>query len=335
MKTVNLAIQGGGTHGAYAWGVLDRILEDRSIRLDGISATSAGAMNAAMVAYGLMLDGREGARTMLRRFWGHLAELGRFSPVQPTWLDRVTNRWGMTHSPLYQLVEAALRLFSPYDLNPLDFNPLRGVLHSLIDFEHLRRCTQVKLFISATHVRTGKLRIFHTHEITEDVLLASACLPHLFQAVEIRGEHYWDGGYVANPAIYPLMRACDSTEVVIVQVNPLSSDLPRSAVDILDRINEISFNTSVMREMHAIAYLTSLMERGLVSDKAELRPIHVHMIHDEVALAGLDASSKFNTEPPFLEHLFQAGRTSADRWLASHYDDLGKRSTIDIKELYL
>ncbi|TAN56491.1 MAG: patatin-like phospholipase family protein, partial [Rhodospirillales bacterium] len=212
-KTVTLALQGGGSHGAFTWGVLDRLLEDRRIAIEGISATSAGAINGALLVSGYAQGGRQGAREVLARFWLQVADAFRFSPAQPTPFDRLTSGWGLAYSPVYQLAEAVLRLFSPYQLNPLAINPLAMLLDTAIDFEALKRGGP-KLFISATNVRSGKVRIFTAAEIDVAVILASTCLPHLFQAVEIDGEHYWDGGYVANPAIYPLMAHCDSSEVV-------------------------------------------------------------------------------------------------------------------------
>ncbi len=336
MKTISLALQGGGSHGAFTWGVLDRLLEDARIEIEAVSATSAGAINGALMASGLAEGGRQGARDTLSRFWWHLAETARFSPLQPTPMDRLTTHWGLSYSPLYQWGEALVRLFSPYQLNPLDINPLRAVLRTVIDFDSLRTQKLLKLFISATNVRTGKVRIFEPHEISEDVVLASTCLPHLFRAVAVDGEFYWDGGYVANPAIYPLVRHCKTGEVVIVQVSSISSrDVPTAADAILHRIDEISFNSSVMREMHALAFIANLFDRGWIDRLAGVKKTHIHMIHAEELMKNLHASSKFNSEPAFVTMLFDAGRLQADRWLDDHYDDLGRASTIDVNEVYL
>ena len=205
MKTITLALQGGGSHGAFTWGVLDRLLEDERLSIEAISATSAGAINGALLVCGMAAGGRDGAREMLNRFWWHMSDLSRASPLQPTLLDKMQPGWGIQFSPIYQWGEAILRLFSPYQLNPLDINPLRATLRAVIDFEVFKKNPLVDLYISATNVRTGKVRIFRPEEVTEDVVLASTCLPHLFPAVEIDGEHYWDGGFVANPAIYRLL----------------------------------------------------------------------------------------------------------------------------------
>jgi NTE family protein len=248
-KTVNLALQGGGSHGAFAWGVLDRLLEDGRIKIEGISATSAGAMNATVLAYGLAEGGTEGARSALAFFWRNIAEAARTSPLQPSPLDRLLHNHWLDFSPAFQMLDLMTRVFSPYQLNPLNINPLRDVLVQSVDFEQLRRCSSAKLFLSATNVRTGKVKIFNTSEITPDAVLASACLPFLFQAVEIDGEAYWDGGYMGNPAIFPLIYECVSTDVVIVHINPLARpDVPRTSGEIMNRINEISFNSSLMRE---------------------------------------------------------------------------------------
>lgn len=336
MKTITLALQGGGTHGAFTWGVLDRLLEDDRIAIEGISATSAGAINGALLVSGMAAGGRDSAREQLSRFWWHMADSSRFSPLQPTPLDRATTLWGLSYSPIYQLGEAISRLFAPAQFNPLDINPLRALLANVIDFDKVRTDAPVKLYVSATNVRSGKIRIFEPHEITAEVVLASTCLPNLFPAVEVDGEYYWDGGYVANPAIYPLMRHCDSSEVVIVQVNPIGArDVPVTADSIMHRINEISFNASVMREMHALAYITGLYDRGWIDRLAGIKKTHIHMIHHEELMRGLHASSKFNAEPPFIEMLHAAGRERAASWLEAHFDDLGQASTIDVSEVYL
>lgn len=335
-KTITLALQGGGSHGAFTWGVLDRLLADERLTVSAISATSAGAINGALLVCGLVQGGRDGARALLSRYWRGLGEMARYSPLQPTPLDRLLPGWGLQCSPVYQWSEAILRLFSPYQLNPLDINPMRPTLQGLIDYGLLRGAPPVALYVSATNVRTGKVRIFAPDELCEDVILASACLPHLFRAVEIDGQPYWDGGYVANPAIYPLMRHGHGNEVLIVQVTPMANrEVPVTADAILHRINEISFNSSVMREMHALAYITRLMDSGWIDRLAGLRKTHIHMIQDEELMTGLHASSKFNAEPAFLDLLFDAGSNAAESWLARHYDDIGRTSTIDVSEVYL
>jgi NTE family protein len=238
LKTINLALQGGGAHGAFTWGVLDRLLEAESLAFDGISATSAGAANAAVLAYGLTVGGREGARTALRDFWRRVSHAALLSPMQPSWYDRLTHNHGLDHSPAPFLLDLLSRILSPYQLNPLNYNPLRKVLESVVDFERLRCGSAVKLFLSATNVRTSKVRVFGCHEVTVDAVLASACLPFLYQAVEIDGEAYWDGGYMGNPAIFPLIYECHSPDVLIVHINPMNRpDVPTTARDIMNRVN--------------------------------------------------------------------------------------------------
>lgn len=336
MKAITLALQGGGSHGAFTWGVLDRLLQDDRLTIEAISATSAGAINGALLVCGMADGGRDGARALLSRFWWHMSDTFKVSPLQPTLLDKLAPGWGIQYSPVYQLGEAILRLFSPYQLNPLDINPLRATLRTVVDFDIFRNSPPVALYISATNVRNGKVRIFTPDEVDEKVLAATTCLPNLFPAVEIDGEFYWDGGYVANPAIYPLMRHAKSTEVVIVQVAPIGNRaLPTTADGIMHRINQISFNASVMREMHALAFITNLYDRGWIDRLAGVRRTHIHMIEDDSLMSGLHASSQFNAEHDFLDLLFRSGRNAATQWLARHYDDIGKTSTIDVSEVYL
>jgi NTE family protein len=262
-KTVNLALQGGGAHGAFTWGVLDRLLEDERIVLDGVSATSAGAMNGAALIYGLADGGRDGARELLRRFWQRISESARYTIFQPTPFDRMFGKHDLDHSPAYQAFDFMTRLLSPYQLNPTDANPLRDLLVELIDFERLQHVTTVKLYVCATNARTGKIRVFQPEEICADVLLASSCLPALFRAVEIDGEAYWDGGYMGNPAMFPLLYGCKASDIVLVEINPIRIDeVPTTARAIMDRVNDISFNATMMREMRTIAFVTQLFDLG-------------------------------------------------------------------------
>lgn len=221
MKTINLALQGGGAHGAYTWGVLDRLLEDDRIEIEGISGTSAGAMNAAVLAAGLTEGGRDKARERLAEFWHGVSEADKLSPVQRSPWDYLTGNYRVDQSPGVHFLQSLVRAFSPYQLNPWNYNPLRGLLDRVVDFEALREASPIKLFIAATNVRTGKARIFHSDDLSTDALLASACLPELFQAIEVDGEAYWDGGYVGNPSIYPLIYHCGSQDVLLVQIIPL------------------------------------------------------------------------------------------------------------------
>ena len=333
-KVINLALQGGGAHGAFTWGVLDRLLEDERIMIDGISATSAGAMNAAMVAYGWAIGGRDGARRALAAFWQRIGDAAATGLLRPSWLDRMMGNDSLRFSPAFVMFDCMTRLLSPYEFNPLNINPLRDVLSASIDFEVLRTADcPIKLFLSATNVRTGKIRIFERWEICADRVMASACLPLLFQAVEIDGEHYWDGGYMGNPAMFPLIYNCSSRDVVVVHINPLyRGKLPRTAAEIVDRVNEISFNASLMREMRAISFITELIDDREVPS---LRRMLIHSISADEAIAQLGVSSKLNADRQFLTRLRNSGRRQAEGWLAANFDFLGRQSTVDIRRQYL
>ena len=329
LKFVNLALQGGGAHGAFAWGVLDRLLEDGRLGVEGISATSAGAMNAAVLAYGLDVGGPEGARHALADFWWRIADAARYGPLQPSPVDRLLHDHELTHTPAFLALDLMTRLFSPYQLNPWNFNPLRRVLEESVDFERLRDCRSVRLFLSATNVRSGKVRVFTNHEMSADAVLASACLPFMFQAVEIDGEAYWDGGYMGNPALYPLIYHCESRDVVIVHINPVCRpEVPVTARDITSRINEISFNSSLMREMRAIAFVTRLIDSGKLVD-ADVKKMLIHSIAADDVMQRLNATSKLNADWEFLTHLRDLGRERAAAWMEESYERLNHQTTVD------
>jgi NTE family protein len=316
LKCVNLALQGGGTHGAFTWGVLDRLLEEPRIEMEGVSATSAGAMNAAVMAHGLTTSGRKGAREALEEFWHGVA--------------RVSAPFGAL-----QLFEIMSRFLSPYQLNPFNYNPLRQLIRQVIDFDLLRQGSAIKLFLSATNVRTGKVKVFTDKEITADCVIASACLPFLYQAVEIDGEHYWDGGYMGNPALFPLIYSCQSRDILIVHVNPIERpDKPTNVREIMNRVNEISFNSSLMREMRAVAFVTKLIDDGKLS-QGDAKRMLIHSVCADDVMRGLGAASKLNTDGGFLRELCALGRERAQAWMNSHFDDLGSRSTVDIRATYL
>jgi NTE family protein len=335
-KSINLALQGGGSHGAFTWGVLDRLLEDERLVIEGVSGTSAGAMNAAVLAYGMMEGGREGAREMLSRFWGAISDGARFSLFQPSWLDRMIAPGNLDFSPWFQTFDFMTRLWSPYDLNPLELHPIRDVLGAMVDFDKLRAHRGVKLFISTTNVRSGKIRVFTHDELTIDVLLASACLPLLFRAVEIEGEPYWDGGYMGNPAIFPLVYECESPDVVLVEINPLGClETPHNSREILNRMHDISFNATLMREMRSIAFVTRLIDEHYLNDRTDFRRVLFHMIDAEPKLRRLGASSRFNCDSAFLEMLRDLGRETAGVWLARTFDRIGSESSIDIHDMFL
>ena len=328
---IDLALQGGGSHGAFTWGVLDRLLEESWLKIDAISGTSAGAMNAAVLASGWLQGGAEGARQALEAYWRRVSEAAAFSPFQRTPLDRLMGRWSLDHSPGYVAMDLMTRLASPYDLNPLGYNPLKPILEESIDFEILRQ-SPIKLFITATNVRTGRGRIFRNPEISADVLLASACLPTMFQAVEIDGEAYWDGGYAGNPTITPLVRESSASDTILVQINPRErADVPRSAAEILNRLNEISFNASLMKEIRMIALLRQVADPGS-GEGARWAGMRTHRIMTEM-LSELGASSKLNAEWDFVSLLRDEGRRAAAAFLDQHGSDIGARSTADIDVL--
>lgn len=334
-KPINLALQGGGSHGAFAWGVLDRLLEDERIVIEGIVGTSAGAMNAAVMAHGLSLDGNDGARAALRRFWDAIAEQGAVSFMQPSWIDRLAGRGNLDFSPGWIMLDNLTRMFSPYQLNPANHHPLREILSTQIDFERLRHSGKVKLFVCACNVMTNRLRVFDLGDISVDAVLASACLPSLFQAVEIDGEHYWDGGYLGNPPIFPVIYNCASADVVLIMINPIEIDSPpRSAQAILDRIHTLSLNSSLMREMRAIAFVNRLVAAG-IDDGGRLKAMRIHCVDAEAEMRGLGASSKYNTERRFLEWLFDLGRRHGEAFLAQHFEKIGRESSTSIEQRFL
>jgi NTE family protein len=334
-KRINLALQGGGAHGAFAWGVLDRLLEEEALEIEGISATSAGAMNAVVLAHGLTGGGRAGAREALRSFWKRIARVAQMSPLQPSPWDRLMHNHGLTNSPAFLWLDLLSRLSSPYQFNRWNYNPLGDVLRSSVDFDRLRRSSAVKLFLSATNVRTCKVRVFECADISADAVLASACLPFLFQAVEIDGEHYWDGGYMGNPAIFPLIYGCKSEDVVVVHINPINRpDVPETATEIMNRINEISFNSSLMREMRAIAFVGRLIDEGKLVDP-EMKRMRMHAIDAEDVMQALGVASKLNADWEFLTHLHDIGRRRAEAWLEASFDRLGVEGTVDLRARYV
>jgi NTE family protein len=328
---VDLALQGGGAHGAFAWGVLDRLLEEPWLRIEAISGTSAGAMNAAVLADGHAAGGAEGAREALERFWSAVSRAAMFSPIRRTPLDVLLGRWTLDASPAFVAMDLAARLVSPYQLNPLGSNPLTDVLACVVDFGRLARAP-IRLFVTATNVRTGQGRIFENAEITSDVLLASACLPTLFQAVEIGGEAYWDGGYSGNPTITPLVRDCSSDDTVLVQINPVERPgVPRTAREINNRVNEVSFNATLLKELKMIALLREVANPGDCEGALWAR-MRVHRIAS-AAMADLGYSSKLNAEWDFLTFLRDEGRQAAEGFLQRHGHDLGRRSTLELEGL--
>ena len=339
---IDLALQGGGSHGAFTWGVLDRLLEDERLEIAGISGASAGAMNAVALAAGLMEGGRDGARVALHRFWNRVTDASPFNQLDDGPLGAIfgpNNPWLKPWiAPLQQFGQVLGSQLSPYQLNPLNLNPLRNILTDTIDFEAVRACDRTHLFIAATQVSTGELRIFRQTEMTADMVLASACLPLVFQAVEIDGEAYWDGGYAGNPALLPLIAETEADDLLLVQINPSRRDtLPTSTEDILDRTNEVTFNASLIKELRTIGLIKEVLADAGRPDCAYRRPLfrriddmRLHRLDAGAELAQFSASSKTQTNRAFLEQLHTIGRQAAHSWLAEHAQDLGKRSTFNL-----
>jgi NTE family protein len=333
-KQVALALQGGGAHGAFTWGVLDRLLEDGRIGFEAISGTSAGAMNAVVLADGLARNGNRGARERLHLFWEAVSDTAKFTPVRRAPLDVLLGSWSLDASPGFNYLDALSKFASPYELNPLNINPLRDLLEETVDFRRVRACGKPLVFISCTNVETGRVKVFHRDMISPEVVMASACLPLLFQAVEIDGVPYWDGGYMGNPVLFPFHDSTATHDYVIVQINPIfRKGAPKTAREIINRVNEISFNASLLLELRSIDFARRLIDEGKLDPKVYKR-INIHIISNDKELVPLGASSKFNAEWAFLEHLFEVGRATADAWLDKVYPMLGVMPSADVREMY-
>jgi NTE family protein len=334
-KKVAFALQGGGAHGAFTWGVMDRILEDGRFEIEGLSGTSAGGMNAAAIAQGLFKGGNEGARETLKEFWMLMSKKGEASPLKPTPIDELVGNYGLSNQPIYTFLNILQGFLSPYQLNPMNLNPLKDFVSEFFDFQALTNPRAPKVFLCATHVRTGKLKIFSGKELSIKSLLASACLPFMFQAVEVGGEYYWDGGFIGNPAIFPLINECETSDIIIIQLTQSErAKLPTTAREIIDRHKEITYNNCLVREMRAIAFITDLIDKGIV-EKDKLKRLHIHVIRNEETFENLELSSAMNTSKEFLEHLFQEGRKTADAWIKKHFEDIGKKGTTDMEKYWL
>jgi NTE family protein len=333
-KKINLALQGGGAHGAFTWGVLDSLLSDPRLEIEGISGASAGAINAVVLADGLARGGPMAARQRLAEVWRAVSSNGDLTPLERSVTDRLLSFVPYEGSPAQAWFDAASRFWSPYDFNPLNINPLKAVVERLVDFERLRSCEERQLFVSATNVFTGHLRVFPRDKITAEVVMASSCLPMVFQAVEIDGIPYWDGGYMGNPAIFPFFRTTDTEDVLIVSINPLARNMtPRTQNEIMNRINEITFNSSLIAEYRAIDFVTRLIDQGRLPrgrGPGEYRRINVHRIALDSAFKELTADSKLDSDFAFFELLRNGGQRAGKDFLNRHFDDLGVRSTVDI-----
>ncbi len=339
-KPICLALQGGGAHGAFEWGVMDALLEDGSVEIKAVTAASAGAMNAAALAAGLAENGVEGARAKLEAFWREINRSGGLNPFgsSSVWAQAISPPAWLQSSPLFSAAESMATAFSPYQFNPLNLNPLRDALSRTIDFDLIRARSPIQLFISATQVRTSKAVVFNAAELDLERVLASACLPYLFQAVTIDGEDYWDGGYLANPPLWPLFYQDTPDDVLIVNLNPFRRpETPRAAGDIMDRLNEITFNASLVAELRAVAFVQKLIDEALLTPagRARYRRVRLHALKADALLSDLSFASKFNTEWSFLIELKDRGRRAAHAWLKACYDKVGVDSSIDVRAEFL
>ncbi|SLN71674.1 Patatin-like phospholipase [Roseivivax jejudonensis] len=320
-KPILVALQGGGSHGAMGWGVLDRLLEEPDLDIVAVSGTSAGAMNAAFLSAGLAAGGAEAARAALARYWRSVSRSAAFSPIQRTPLARMLGDWSFDDNPGYRMLDLMSRMVSPYQSSLPGHHPLAPILERHLDLEALNAAAAPRTYITATNVRTGLPRVFTQPELSVETLLASAALPNLFRAVEIDGEAYWDGGYVGNPALFPLIALESAHDLVIVQTNPFRRpDIPRTARDIANRLNEITFNSSLLKELRA---LIAAQARGRETD------VRLHNVQADDVLIEYSPSSKLNAEWAYLQHLFERGRAETDRFLEAHGQDIGVRSSFD------
>jgi NTE family protein len=334
-RKLNLALQGGGAHGAFTWGVLDRLLEEKDLEIVGVSGTSAGAVNGACLIYGLTQGGNEAARGVLSEFWRKNSESQQNSPLQPTILDKMLSNGNIDFNPFFLFFSMISKSFSPYQWNPLMKNHLKELLLDVIDFDAIQKERKHKLFLTATNIRTSKVKIFHNPEITVDAVCASACLPHLFQAVEIEGEFYWDGGYIGNPAMFPLFEQTQCTDLMLIQIDNIDyNKVPTKMSEIIDRATDISFNSSLMREMRAIDFVTKIIEKGF-DDDGRLIKTNIHYISTGDLMNHYSGSSKANVDWDWLCYLRENGRTKADAWIREHYEKIGKRSSCDINCIFL
>ena len=312
MNKIGLALQGGGSHGAFTWGVLDRLLEldENELGFESICGTSAGAINAVVMTYGMHVGGRIKAKELLEKLW----------------LDISKSGFKLT----YPFIEHFTNIFSPYQFNPLNLNPLKTIINDLVDFDDLRK-SKIKLFICATNVKTNQGKIFRTSQININSVMASTALPSMFQAVEIDGEYYWDGGYMGNPPLSPLILNSKISDLLLIKLNSININyLPTSAKDISDRVTEICFNSSLMNEMKMIQLRNEMIRDGIDLGKYGNKEIFVHSISGYETLGKLDYSSKMTTELSFLLKLKNAGRQVADKWIKDELKNLGKHSTFDV-----
>jgi len=332
-RKIALALQGGGSHGAFTWGVLDRLLEDETLEVIGLTGTSAGAMNTVVLADGLLRGGAEGGRKRLREFWEAIGKMPGFGTLLWPLSGESQSHVHLEQTPAYLAWDTLSRNLSPYELNPMNINPLREPLTQLVDFERIRAQKDLQVMVCATNALTSRGRMFNNKDISVDAVLASACLPTLFPAIEIEGQPYWDGGFTGNPAMAGLMTSLPKCDFLIVRIDPIIRvDWPRSVRDIHDRVTEIAFNSTFWLELSALGAILKLVEQGLLDAKRFGR-FFFHAIEASSELEKIAASTKINNSPPFLEYLFGLGRATAETWMQRHGADIGQRSSIDLTKL--
>jgi NTE family protein len=337
-KLVTLALQGGGSHGAFTWGVLDRLLEDGRIDIEAISGASAGAMNAVTLAHGYTHGGREGAREALKKFWDSIAASAPFSfiPDELLWPSALAAQSDIP--PAMKVLVGLTRFFSPYQLNPFDINPLRDILAEQVDFERLRAECPIKLFIATTQISTGTLRLFRNRQLTIDTLLASACLPLLHRAVEINGEAYWDGGLTANPPLFPLLHKCRAPDILVVLLHPQPrTEVPQTADAIWHRLTEMGFSSTFYTELQGVMLAKREAQRGLFAMgrlERRLRRLNLHVVESQELMSQLGTHSKLNAHPAFIQRLYGEGRQRAQAWLDRNFRRLGVRSSFRLARLF-
>jgi NTE family protein len=329
-KVIAVALQGGGSHGAYTWGVLDALLEEERISIEGLSGTSAGGLNATATAQGIVSGGNKGARETLSKLWHLVGEQGKKSALKPFPWDKAVKNFSVSGTPGYKALQFFTGLLSPYQFNPKNTHPLQPVIDELFDFEKLRQTDKVGLFLCATHIATGKLKIFKDKELSREAVLASACVPTLFQAMEVDGEFYWDGGFIGNPAIYPLIYNLNTPDIMVIQIRRIHDPkVPITVHDIHNRLGEITQNSCLTREMRSIAFITKLIEDGIIpADK--IKKLNMHLIRDDAFFGSIDRASGFCADPDFLDYLFKAGRRAGKTWLQENLENIGKKSTARI-----
>lgn len=333
-KKIAVALQGGGSHGAFTWGVLDSLLEDGRFDIEGLSGTSAGGMNAVALAQGLLKGGKEGARQEMQRYWKKIADVGMVSPFYRPFSASQGSTGGASN-PLQTLMGFMQHVLSPYQTNPFNMNLLRDMVEEFFDFELLRSAQGLQLFLCATHVNTGKLKLFTLDTLNAKKMLASACLPSLFQAVEVDGENYWDGGFVGNPAIYPLIYACETPDIMVIQLTVMNRKrLPLTAHEIIDRHKEITYNACLMREMRSIDFIGGLIDKGVIQ-KGAIKKLNMHLVRNEDLFNTLNLSSALNPNWEFISYLFDEGKKTGKKWIAEHYTAVGKCHSTNLHEEFV